>query len=65
MEADRGCNAVTDLTDRQILDDVLKSLKDAAQDVDERRTPLDGRVRLLQPLTTKTFRKPIFPDAAE
>jgi hypothetical protein len=56
---------VTDLPDRQILDDVLKSLKDAAQDVDERRTPLDGRVRLLQPLTTKTFRKPIFPDAAE
>jgi len=39
---------------------VLQALKEAARDVDERRVPLDGRLRLLQ----KTTASPI-SDAAE
>jgi hypothetical protein len=39
------------------------SLKEAARDVDERRVPLDGRVRL--PQQAEPTRKPLVPDAAE
>lgn len=65
MATDGGCDALTDLTARQILDGILKSLKEAAQDVDERRVPLDGRVRLLRESATEPVGKPAIPDAAE
>jgi hypothetical protein len=58
MEADRGCNALTDFTAQQIVELVLQALKEAARD--ERRVPLDGRVRLLQ----KTAASLVY-DAAE
>jgi hypothetical protein len=60
METDRGRNALTDFTAQQIVELVLQALKEAARDVDERRVPLDGRVRHLQ----KTAVAPV-SDAAE
>jgi hypothetical protein len=37
---------LTDLTSQQLVETILRALKEAARDVDERRVPLDGRVRL-------------------
>jgi len=47
METDRGHRAVTDYTSHQLVEIILRGLQEAARDVDERRVPLDGRVRLL------------------
>jgi len=38
---------VTDYTSHQLVEIILRGLQEAARDVDERRVPLDGRVRLL------------------
>jgi hypothetical protein len=37
---------LTDLTSHQLVETILRALKEAARNVDERRVPLDGRVRL-------------------
>jgi hypothetical protein len=48
----RGRDAVTEFTPHQLVEIILRSLKEAACDVDEGRVPVDGRVRLLPPGTT-------------
>lgn len=45
MANDRGGNALTDLTSQQLMQIALRALKETARDIDERRVPLDGRVR--------------------
>jgi hypothetical protein len=45
MATDRGSDAIGGLTSQQIVDSVLSALRATARDVDERRVPLDGRVR--------------------
>ena len=52
---------MTDFTPQQIVEIVLRALEQAACDVDERRVPLDGHVRLLQKIAGET---PV-SDAAE
>jgi hypothetical protein len=46
MDDDRGGNSVNGLTSKELLSLALNALKETARDVDERRVPLDGRVRL-------------------
>jgi hypothetical protein len=38
---------LTNFTSEQLAEIILQGLRDTAQDVDGRRVPLDGRVRLL------------------
>jgi predicted ABC-type ATPase len=44
MATDRGGDRVTEVTSHQIVENVLRALKETARDVDERRVRLDGRV---------------------
>jgi hypothetical protein len=45
---------LTDFTPRQLKEIILRSLHEAARDVDEHRVPLDGRVRILPDVAAKT-----------
>jgi hypothetical protein len=61
---DRGCDTVTEFTSHQLVEKILQALKDAARDVDQRRVPLDGRVRLL-PDEAATGKQPADSSSAE
>jgi hypothetical protein len=45
MATDRGRDAIVGLTPQQVVESVLSALRATARDIDERRVPLDGRVR--------------------
>lgn len=62
MVSHRGGYALTDFTEAELREIILRALKQAARDVDERRVPLDGRVRL--PPTDETDQLPTIGSAA-